>query len=342
VNILVVGAGFTGATIARKLADEGHNVHVYEKRDHIAGNAFDHSKNGVMVHKYGPHLFHTNNELVVDFLSRFTTWLPYEHKVSALIEWKGLLENRKQYVPFPPNMTTIADLGLKNEEQVVEIFYRPYTEKMWGMPLEQVNPNILKRVPMREDFETRYFPKDSFQAMPALGYTSLFANILAHPRIKIFLKREIPSFYNTEASGFDHCFWTGTIDSYHAYFYGNLPYRSIHFREIDLDEDLPTATINFTDKGPYTRMTQWAKIPGPHLDPESRLATMEMPTSVGEPFYPVPDVDGKNRELYAMYAALDAPKVTFCGRLGSYAYLNMDMAVSAALAVAKKYIDSLS
>jgi UDP-galactopyranose mutase len=336
VTVLVVGAGLTGATIARVLAEAGQHVEVLDKRSHVAGNAYDFQMEGVNVHKYGPHIFHTSNQTVVDFLSRFTTWIPYEHRVKALIQRKGLLEDRDQYVPFPPNYDTIAALGLKDEKDVIELFYRPYTEKMWGMPLEKVNPNILKRVPIREDFEDRYFPNDTFQAMPEKGYTAMVENILGHKNIKVFLDHRV---IDNDRLWYDYTFWSGTIDGFHNCALGALPYRSIRFEMRTLTEDLPATTVNFTDKGPYTRITQWTKLPGPHMDPSKKFATIEMPTSFGTPYYPVPDVDGKNRELYEKYAAIPTENVTFCGRLGKYAYINMDQAVSSALAVARKFLD---
>ena len=177
-SVLIVGAGFSGATIARILADEGFEVHVIESRDHLAGNAYDFvNEHQIRIHKYGPHLFHTSNKEVVNFLSRFTEWIPYHHKVKAML-------GDGRLVTLPVNKETIAIVG---KENLLDIFFRPYTKKMWGMSLEEIDPDIINRVPIRDDMNELYFPSDLFQALPSNGYTQLVAKMLDHPLIKVSL-----------------------------------------------------------------------------------------------------------------------------------------------------------
>jgi UDP-galactopyranose mutase len=177
-HILIVGAGLSGATVARELADAGHDVTVIDRRGHIAGNAFDETNElGIRVHRYGPHYFHTSNMTVVQWLSRFTEWVPYRHRGKAM-----LADGR--FVTFPVNRETAAIVGRDN---VLDIFYRPYTLKMWGHRLEDMHPSLIARVPIREDDNEDYFPNDTFQALPADGYTAMVKNILDHPRIRVRL-----------------------------------------------------------------------------------------------------------------------------------------------------------
>lgn len=327
-KILVVGAGFTGATIARTLADTGeYLVTVIDRRSHVAGNAFDFMLDGTNVHEYGPHIFHTNNEKVVEFLSRFTDWIPYEHRVLALLA-------DGNHVPFPPNEETLKTV---KREDLIETFYRPYTEKMWDMLLEKVSPKVLERVPIRDDREDRYFPNDYFQAMPSEGYTEMFRWMLDHENISTHL--DTP-FLQTMEISYDHVFYTGAIDEYYNHVLGRLPYRTLFFELYAAQEHQPATTVNFTTKDGATRKTEWRGLPGPHKEGGTNWVTYEysIESTGQDPFYPVPDVDGKNRELYKKYADIVNPRITFCGRLGNYAYLNMDQAVSSALAVARQYI----
>ena len=175
---LIVGAGFSGAVIARELAEAGHSVRVIEKRNHVAGNAYDYTnEHGIRVHEYGPHLFHTNNKEVYDYLGKFTEWVPYHHKVKALLE-------DGRYATLPVNRETKAMVG---EENVLDIFFRPYTKKMWGMELDELNPEIINRVPIRDDDNDLYFPNDAYQAMPKDGYTAMVQSMLAHANIQVML-----------------------------------------------------------------------------------------------------------------------------------------------------------
>jgi UDP-galactopyranose mutase len=333
-HILVVGAGFSGAVIARELAESGVRVTVIDKRDHVGGNAYDFTNAiGIRVHKYGPHLFHTSNYAVVNWLSRFTSWVPYKHKVKAQLR-SGKL------VTLPPNLETASIVGKDN---IIDTFYRPYTLKMWGKPIEELSPEILTRVPIREDLNEFYFPNDPFQAMPSLGYTALFDNILDHRNINLKLKT------NYSATGFlqyDHTFNSMPIDEYFDYKLGALPYRSIKFHTFDIPvpQIYPVATVNFTHDLRFTRATEWKNIPR-HGDNEGyTTVTIEEPCDYlennFERYYPIRDAGGANKLLYAKYRALTPENMTFIGRCGLYAYLDMHQAVSAALHTADDFLVS--
>lgn len=326
---LIVGAGFSGLTIARELAEAGHKVDVIDRRDHIGGNAYDYNNEyGIRVHKYGPHLFHTNNKEVFDYLSRFTEWVRYEHRVKA-----QLVDGT--YVTFPPNAETKSIVG---EENIVDTFYRPYTQKMWGKSLEELNPSILKRVPGRDDDEDRYFPNDEYQFMPRFGYTPLFMNMVAHENIALKLNY---NFTKDLEDQYDHVFNSMSIDEYYDYKHGQLEYRSIKFHTdtVPAPKVLPTTTVNFTHSGPFTRITEWKNIPGHGLNPYFTTLTAEEPCDYRdnnmERYYPVNDLI--NKERYLKYKAIDNPKTTFIGRAGQYVYIDMHQAVNSALRIAMDY-----
>ncbi len=331
-SILIVGAGFSGAVIARRLAEKGFIVKIIDKRDHIGGNAFDYiDDKGIRVHKYGPHLFHTNNDKVVQFLSRFTGWVPYRHKVKAMLE-NGRL------VTLPVNKETREIVG---EENVVNTFIRPYSEKMWGLPLEKISPDIINRVPIRDDLNEDYFPDDTFQYMPEQGYTRLFEKMLDHPLITIELN--CPFNKNMEEK-YIHIFNSMPIDEYYEFIYGPLPYRSLKFHHIQIPAPklFPVVQVNFTNSGPYTRIVEWKNIPAHGENELFTSLTYEEPCdyteNANERFYPVKDIDGINREIYKKYSGIPNPKVTFIGRLGLYVYLDMHQCVNAALSAADNYL----
>jgi UDP-galactopyranose mutase len=331
-SILIVGAGIAGATVARELADAGCRVDVIDRRAHIAGNAYDEvNALGIRVHKYGPHIFHTNNERVVAWLARFTTWIPYQHKVKA-----ALADGR--LVTLPVNRETREIVGAAN---VVDTFFRPYTRKMWGLEIEQLSPDILSRVPVRDDLNEYYFPDDAFQAMPEHGYTAMVANMLDHPRITVSL--DTPFARSMEA-GYAHVFNAMAVDEYHGFVHGELPYRSIRFHGFDFPTArlYPVAVVNFTHSGPFTRVTEWKNFPGHGANPAFTSLTFEEPCDYRdngfERFYPVKDLAGSNRETYKRYAAMAPPHMTFIGRCGLYAYLDMHQAISSSLAVARRYL----
>lgn len=332
-SFLIVGAGLSGAVIARCLADNGHKVTVIDKRDHIGGNCYDYlNDENILVHKYGPHLFHTSNLEVVDWLSRFTEWVPYKHKVKAKLKDSSL-------VTLPVNAETARIVG---KENVIDIFFRPYTKKMWGLDIEQLDSSILKRVPIREDDNEFYFPNDNFQAMPKYGYTKLFEEILDHENIVIHLKTNLKEF---DHSTFDHIFNSMPIDEYFDWCYGRLPYRSMKFHTstVQVPNLFPVATVNFTHDGPCTRVTEWKNIPNARTFTPSEYVTtitVEEPcegTEFNEPYYPVKDIRGMNRAKFESYQKIVPSNMTFIGRCGTYSYIDMDKAVALALEIVKKF-----
>ncbi|MDJ0826169.1 MAG: FAD-dependent oxidoreductase [Rhodobacter sp.] len=362
-KILVVGAGFSGAVYARELAETGHDVTVIDRRDHIAGNAYDHLVDGVRIHKYGPHLFHTSNERVVKWLSRFTDWEPYVHKVRARLESGDL-------VPFPVNRETVLhvmgegpetlpqnmDAAAKAKDartylisqigdQLTELFFERYTEKMWGISLSDMSADVVRRVKIRTDDEDRYFPGDTFQAMPANGYTAVFEAILDHRNISVRLNTR---FDKAMESKFDHVFNSMAIDEYFDYAFGPLPYRSIRFHHHMTDEDRSQGhvTINYTDRSKFTRETHWHNIPAHRVAPGRYVRTVEEPCSYEdndyERYYPVKTSDGRYVEVYRKYQA-EAEKLAhrlhFIGRCGTYQYLDMHQVIMQSLQGVRKFID---
>jgi UDP-galactopyranose mutase len=331
-KILIVGAGFSGAIIARRLAESGFNITVIDKRNHTAGNAYDFiNKYGIRIHKYGPHLFHTSNLKVVEWLSKFTEWLDYKHKVKAVLSDGSL-------VTLPVNLQTIQAVGREN---VLDIFYRPYTKKMWGVEIEHLDPEIINRVPIREDLNEYYFPDDTFQALPANGYTSLIESILAHDNIQV--KLETP-FVKGMQDEYLHTFNSMPIDEFFDFKFGRLPYRSIKFHNynIPIASIYPVATVNFTHNHQFTRVTEWKNLPGnPNSIPWTSL-TVEEPCSDSENnferYYPVKDLLGENNLIYKKYRNMVPKEITFIGRCGQYIYINMDQAVSAAISVSESFI----
>lgn len=331
---LVVGAGFSGATLARCLAEGDATVHVIDRRDHVAGNAFDHvDGNGIRVHRYGPHLYHTSTEQVHSFLSRFTEWIPYEHRVSALYD--GDLH------PFPPNFMTEWKLNVE-PDVILDIFYRPYTLKMWGIPLDELDPSIVNRVPRQKNgWETRYFPNDEFQFLPTAGYTALVEKMLDHPRISTYTSME---FEKVLEKHYDHVFSSAAIDEYYDYSLGMLPYRSIRFHTSTVPAPMlyGRPVVNFTHDGRFTRVTEWKQFPGHGDNPHVTTVTAEEPCDYldnqMERYYPVKDLGGENRARYDAYRAIPNERVTFIGRTGQYVYLDMHQAVNASMQLAKKVL----
>lgn len=359
-DVMVVGAGFAGAVMAERLATQaGKRVLVVDRRPHIAGNAYDcRDEAGILIHKYGPHIFHTNSAEVFQYLSRFTRWRPYEHRVLAAV--RGAL------VPIPINRTTInllygldlqsdaeaaeflaaraepVDVITSSEDVVVsavgrelyETFFRGYTRKQWGLDPSQLDRSVTARVPTRTSTDDRYF-SDRFQYMPADGYTAMFEKMLNHPNIDLLLGadyRDVRFAYDH-----DHLVFTGPIDEYFDYRFGKLPYRSLRFEHETLDQETlqPVAVVNFPDENvPYTRVTEYKHMTG---QVHSRTSiTREYPCAEGDPYYPVPRPE--NQALFKRYEALarEEPGVTFVGRLATYRYYNMDQIVGQALATYRR------
>lgn len=337
-DYLIVGAGFAGSTCARMLAEQGSKVLVVDKRKHVGGNAYDeHDENGYLIHKYGAHIFHTNSEKVFAFLSRFTEWNSYEHRVLTSV--------KENLYPFPINLTTLSKFfgrSIGEEEaqllvadkckELYEAFFEGYTRKQWGKWWSQLDDSVLARVAPRMNDDDRYFT-DKFQFMPAAGYTAMFNRMLDHGNI--WMDLGVPwSWAKREPR--DRLIFTGPVDEYYDYRHGALPYRSLSFYHMADAHDSfqDAAVVNYPNGTLYTRIIEHKKITGQKI--RGTVVTFEYPQDAGEPYYPVPCA--ASRELYAKYKALaDAETSTFfCGRLGTYRYYNMDQVVAQAMKLVEK------
>ncbi len=359
-DYLVVGAGFAGAVLAERLASQhGAQVLVVDKRPHVAGNAYDHfDEAGLLVHQYGPHIFHTNSDEIVDYLSNFTAWRPYEHRVLAQV--------RGRLVPIPINRTTLNRLfgldlrtdaeaaaclaaraelvgEIRTSEDVVvaavgrelyELFFQGYTRKQWGIDPSALDKSVTARIPTRTNIDDRYFG-DKHQIMPADGYSAMFNRMLDHPGIDVLLSTDYRDIVEEVEAA--HIIYTGPIDEYFDFRFGKLPYRSLRFvhKVVDGNEFQPVAVVNYPDPGvPHTRITEYKHLTG-QRHPKTSI-TYEYPCAEGDPYYPIPRAE--NQALFKRYEALAAatPDVTFVGRLATYRYYNMDQVVGQALAAFRR------
>ncbi|MFD1510454.1 FAD-dependent oxidoreductase [Lacimonas salitolerans] len=331
-NVLVIGAGLSGVTVARQLAHRGCRVTVIDQKNHVGGHCFDYEDStGIRVHKFGPHIFHTSNKRVTDWLSRFTEWVDYEHRVVAELK-------SGEFVPFPPNLNTMKFI---HSDDIINTFYRPYSEKMWGVTLEEINPNIFHRVPMRQDFEDRYFPKSSFQKFPKYGYTNLVSEILSHKLITVKLGTP---FSKEMMFNYDFTFNSMSIDEFFDYKYGMLPYRSIrfHHKVYQVEKLTIFPVVNYTNNSSFTRRTEWKNFPGHGFNGDLTLVTEEEPCDFRDNdfqrYYPISDPKGENRILYNRYKSEIPSNMVFIGRCGMYVYINMDQAISSALSISQKVL----
>ena len=357
-DYLIVGAGFAGSVLAERLArGSGHKVLVVDKRPHIAGNAYDHfNEAGILIHKYGPHIFHTNSREVFDYLSQFTQWRPYEHRVLASVDGQqlpipinldtvnrlfGLNLTAMQVEPFFASLATPVEQVRTSEDVIVskvgrelyEKFFRNYTRKQWGLDPSELDASVTARVPVRTNRDDRYF-SDTYQAMPLHGYTRMFEKMLDHPNIKVMTNtcyREIQ-----DIIPFKEMIYTGPVDEFFDHRYGKLPYRSLQFKHETHDRAVfqPAPVVNFPNEHAYTRCTEFKQLTGQEHPKTS--VVYEYPCAEGDPYYPVPRPE--NNELYQKYKALaDAtPNVHFAGRLATYRYYNMDQVVAQALTLYAK------
>lgn len=331
-NVLIVGAGFSGAVIARELAEVGCKITVIDKRNHIAGNAYDYTdENGIKIHQYGPHIFHTNNDKVIEYVKKYDEWVEYFHKVKAIL-------SDGQYVTLPVNKETSEIVG---EDKIVETFIRPYSEKMWGMKLEDIDKSVLNRVPIRNDNNDLYFPNDKFQGFPKNGYTSLIKNILNHKNIEIKLNY---SFKKEDEQYYDKIFNSMSIDEYFDFKFGKLEYRSIKFHNVEIPSPklLPVACVNFTHTGKFTRMTEWKNFLNHGTNDKITKITYEEPCNFSdnndERYYPVKDINGTNKALLKKYQELIPDNMEFIGRCGLYVYLDMDKIIALSLKISNDFI----
>ena len=330
---MIVGAGFSGAVVGHQLAKAGHSVDIIDKRDHVGGNAYDYvNDEGIRIHKYGPHIFHTNNKKVYDWITQFGEWVEYRHKVKAML-------NDGTYVTLPVNKETKRIVG---EDNIIDTFYAPYTYKMWGKKIEELDPSILRRVPVRDDDNEEYFPNDAYQVMPKDGYTKVFEMILNQDKINLKLSQP---FEKTMELDYHHIFNCMPIDEYFQFIYGQLPYRSIkfHHKTLPMPRVLPTSNVNFTNDGPYTRVTEWKNFPEHGKNDYVTTLTYEEPCDYRlndyERYYPVKDVNGENKLKYEKYKSIIRSNMTFIGRCGMYVYIDMHQAINSALAIANKFLE---
>ena len=356
-DYLIAGAGFAGAVVAERMASLGKKVLVIDRRKHIGGNAYDHpNEDGLLVHRYGPHIFHTNSEQVFDYLSKFTSWRSYEHRVLASVDGK--------LVPVPINqdtVNTLYGLKLKTEAEVEAFFasraeprtsirtsedvvvskvgrdlyeklFRNYTRKQWGKDPSELDALVTARIPVRTNRDDRYFT-DRYQVMPKHGFTHMFENMLDHRNITL----ELGCDYRDVAPKvkFKEIIYSGPVDEFFGFRFGELPYRSLRFEHKTLKKEFlqPVAVINYPNDHAYTRVTEFK-----HLTGQAHRQTgvvYEYPAAEGDPYYPVPTPE--NAALYKRYAELAAatPNVHFVGRLATYRYYNMDQVVAQALTLCK-------
>ncbi len=357
-DYLVVGAGFAGSVVAERMARGfGKKVLLVDRRPHIAGNAYDClDEDGLLIHRYGPHIFHTNSDQVFQYLSEFTSWRPYEHRVLASVDGK--------LVPVPINLDTVNALYGKDldSEQLEEFLasvaepkqvirtsedvvvsrvgrylysklFQNYTRKQWGLDPSQLDAQVTARIPVRTNRDDRYFG-DKFQAMPRFGYTHMFENMLDHSSIKLELGAEYRDV--VKRVKFRALVYTGPVDEFFDYRFGKLPYRSLRFRHetLPIEQLQPVAVVNYPNEHQYTRITEFK-----HLTGQSHSKTSvvyEFPCADGDPYYPIPRQN--NAVTYKRYAELASatPNVHFVGRLATYRYYNMDQVVAQALTLCSR------
>ena len=357
-DYLIVGAGFAGSVLAERLASVSNKkVLILDQRNHIGGNAFDYyNKEGILIHKYGPHIFHTNSKKVFEYLSQFTAWRPYEHRVLASVDG--------QLVPIPINLNTINKLYglnlnssevetffeskaekrerlLTSEDVVVnkvgkelyEKFFRNYTRKQWDLDPSELDASVTARVPTRTNRDDRYFT-DVYQVMPRDGYTVMFQQMLSHPNIKVMLNTDYREI--VDAIPYKFMIYTGPIDSFFNYCYGHLPYRSLEFKFETYDSKTfqPTGTVNYPNEQAYTRITEFKYLTG--QSHEKTTIVYEFPKAEGDPYYPIPRPE--NAEIYKKYQRLANAMTNtfFTGRLATYKYYNMDQVVAQSLTLLEK------
>ena len=343
----------------RLAAAAGKKILIVDKRNHIGGNAYDHyDEAGILVHKYGPHIFHTNAREIFEYLSRFTEWRPYPHRVRAWVDG--------QLLPIPINLDTVNRLyglnltsfqleeffrsvaepcaAVRTSEDVIvskvgrelyEKFFRNYTRKQWDLDPSELDAAVTARVPVRTNRDDRYFT-DTYQSMPLHGYTRMFERMLSHPNIKILLNADYREVEKVIPYG--QMIYTGPIDEFFGYRFGRLPYRSLEFRFVTYErsvyQDAPV--VNYPNENPYTRCTEFKYLTGQEHAKTS--VVYEYPRAEGDPYYPVPKPE--NAAMYREYEALAklTPDVHFCGRLATYKYYNMDQVVAQSLTLFKRLV----
>jgi UDP-galactopyranose mutase len=353
--VLIVGAGFSGAVVAERLAAEGIRSLVIDRRSHVAGNAHDRvDEAGVLIHQYGPHYFRTNSDRVIEYLSRFTDWHHVEYKILSWTEGRHWqfpinLNTFEQLVGHPSTeaemVSALAEWRVDierpaNSEEVIvsqvgwklyEMFFKNYTRKQWQRDPKDLDASVCGRIPIRTNRDDRYL-SDRFQALPARGYTHLIGNILDQPLIEVQLETDYHDL--GDLSRFRHVVYTGPIDEFFDHRFGPLPYRSLRFEfeTHELEFYQPAMQVNYPNDHGYTRIVEIKHATGQKLG--RTTISREFPEAYGpgqEPYYPIPAPDAA--ALYNRYAELAAstPHVTFLGRLATYRYYNMDQVIALAL-----------
>lgn len=359
-DYLVVGLGFAGAVLAERLAAAGKKVIAIDQRDHLGGNSFDQpGADGILVHQYGPHIFHTNSRVVWEYLARFTDWQPYEHRVKAQVAGRlvtlpvnlntvdELFDHREaneitsaligrfgagQRVPILELRRATEPLIRQLADRVYDQLFLHYTVKQWGMTPEEISPQVTARVPVWTDRDDRYF-RDAFQGMPAAGYGELFRRLLDRPNLEVRLKTPFKAV--KEKVSWKKLIYTGPIDEFFSYCFGRLPYRSLEFKPETVNQEFfqPVAVVNYPGPEPFTRITEFKRLTGQKAP--RTVITREYPkafTGEGDiPYYPVPLKENHDRFFQYEEIAAKQPEVHFLGRLGQYRYINMDEAVAQSL-----------
>lgn len=364
-DYLIVGAGFAGSVLAERIASQlNKEVIIIEKRNHIGGNAYDeYDNNGILIHKYGPHIFHTNDKNVVDYLSQFTEWYNYEHKVLAL--------SKNEYYPIPINRITINKFFKKNfqdegevenflnslklqinpilnsEDVVVsqvgyelfEKFFYHYTKKQWNLEPRQLSASVCGRLKVRTNDDCRYF-EDKYQIMPKDGFTKLFERMLDNKKIKLILGVDYKDVIKNV--NYKYMIYTGPIDYFFDYKFGKLSYRSIEFKfkNVELESYQPASVVNYVDDDvPFTRVTEYKKITNQKSN--STTVSFEYPSMNGDPYYPILTEDNlANLKLY-LQEANNIKNLILCGRLAEFKYYDMHQVVARALKVFETKIKPL-
>ena len=354
-DFVIVGAGFAGVTMAEQIATRlNRQVLIVDRRKHIAGNMYDEFNDaGILVHRYGPHIFHTNSKRVFDYITRFTEWRNYQHRVLAYVDGR--------LVPFPINLDTMKELlgrsfdsvqlnayfesvreknlTVRNSRDVIvgkvgeelyNKFFKNYTKKQWDRYPDDLDASVIARIPVRLNRDDRYFT-DVYQGLPKNGYTRLFETMVSHPNIHLMLGvdyREI-----VDIIPYQKLIYTGPIDEYYEYRFGTLPYRSLRFVHETVDQSFyqPVGVVNYPNDYDFTRITEMKRLTG--QEHQKTTIVFEYPTHDGDPYYPVPNEESK--EIYRQYASLAQhnDNVMFLGRLGTYKYYNMDQVIAQALSL---------
>jgi len=370
VRFAIVGAGFSGAVVARELAEAGHSIVVFDARDHVAGNCFTaRHATGVMVHTYGPHIFHTQHEHVWQYINKFGEMMPYQHRVKAI--------SKQTMYSLPVNLKTInqffdrnfdadeaekfiaskadntitdpvsfEDQGLRFVgRELYEAFFAGYTSKQWGVDPKELPASILARLPVRFNDDDTYF-SHPYQAIPKDGYTPIVEAILNHDEIKLHLSTRFSPTESKEFGSFDHIIWTGPIDAYFGFEFGRLGYRTLDFVPEVADGDYQGhPVVNYCDTDvPYTRITEHKHF-APWESHDKTIVYREFSRLCGEtdtPYYPIRLVKEKEQLLNYVQRARDAKGVTFIGRLGTYRYLDMDVTIHEALLASKTMLECIA